>query len=37
MELALLDYRQIEKTNRDAASKNEVLLDEIERLKKILE
>ncbi|CAD8114689.1 unnamed protein product [Paramecium sonneborni] len=37
IELTLMDYRQIEKTNRDAASKNESLLDEIERLKKILE
>ncbi|CAD8172091.1 unnamed protein product [Paramecium octaurelia] len=37
IELALMDYRQIEKTNRDAVTKNELLLDEIERLKKILE
>ncbi|CAK62188.1 unnamed protein product (macronuclear) [Paramecium tetraurelia] len=37
IELALLEYRQIEKTNRDAVNKNQQFINEIERLKKLLE
>ncbi|CAD8050502.1 unnamed protein product [Paramecium sonneborni] len=37
IELALLEYRQIEKTNRDAVNKNQSFINEIERLKKLLE
>ena len=37
IELALLEFRQIEKTNRDAAGKNQQFINEIERLKKLLE